>query len=78
MSDCNKDLDQTDEEILRNEVSDEAVEAASLAPGGYPTLAYGTYCFTCPSAKLLSKDEARRIALNIAKLRGLSMIEVRA
>ena len=25
-------------------------------------------CFTCPSAKLLTKDEARRIAANIARL----------
>jgi hypothetical protein len=50
MSDCNKDLKQTDEEIiLRDEVSDEAIEAASFARGGLPTLAYGTYCFACPS-----------------------------
>jgi hypothetical protein len=27
-----------------------------------------TYCFTCPAAKLLSQDEARLIAANIAKL----------
>jgi hypothetical protein len=64
MSDCNKEFNQTDEEILRDEVSDDAVEAASGATGGYPTLAYGTYCFTCPSsaAKLSSTDEARVIA----------------
>jgi hypothetical protein len=48
MSDCNEDLNQTDEDILGDEVSDEAVEAACVAPGGFPTLAYGTYCFTCP------------------------------
>ena len=68
MGDCN---DQTDEEIiLRDEASDQALEAASGATGGYPTLAYGTYCFTCPSsaAKLLARDEAQRIAVNIAKL----------
>ena len=68
MDDCN---DQTDEEIiLRDEASDQALEAASGATGGYPTLAYGTYCFTCPSsaAKLLARDEAQRIAVNIAKL----------
>ncbi len=59
MSDCNEAVNQTDEEmILRDEVSDKALEAASVAPGGFPTLVYGTYCFTCPSAKLLSKDEA--------------------
>jgi hypothetical protein len=68
LGDCN---DQTDEEIiLRDEASDQALEAASGATGGYPTLAYGTYCFTCPSsaAKLLAYDEAQRIAVNIAKL----------
>jgi hypothetical protein len=48
MNDCNEDLNQADEEILRVETSDEAVEAASLAPGRLPTLLYGTYCFTCP------------------------------
>jgi hypothetical protein len=64
MRDCNKEFSQTDEEILRDEVSDEAVEAASGATGGYPTLAYGTYCFTCPSsaAYLFSADEGRLIA----------------
>ena len=36
--------------ILRDEVSDEAVEAAAgVALGGFPTLMYGTYCFGCPS-----------------------------
>ena len=71
MSDCNEDLNQTDEETLRGEVSDKAIEAASVSPGGFPTLLYGTYCFACPSrqsaAKLLSKDKARRIAANIAE-----------
>jgi hypothetical protein len=47
MSDGN---DQTDEDIiLRDEVSDEALEAASVARGGLSTLLYGTYCFACPS-----------------------------
>jgi hypothetical protein len=49
MNDCNQDLDQTDEEILRDEVSDEALEAASVAPRGLPTLMHNTYCFACPS-----------------------------
>ena len=68
MGDCNEDLNQTDDEeiILRDEVSDEAIEAASVAPLGLPTLMHNTYCFACPSlqsaAKLLTKDEARRIA----------------
>ena len=68
MSDCNEDLNQTAEWILGDEVSDEALEAAFIAPGGFPTLVWGTYCFTCPSAKLLGKDGARRTAANIAKL----------
>jgi hypothetical protein len=49
MSDCNKDLNQADEEILRDEISDEAIEAASVTLRGFPTLLYGTYCFACPS-----------------------------
>jgi hypothetical protein len=50
MSDCNKGLNQIDEEmILRDEVSDEALEAASVAPQGLPTVAHNTYCFACPS-----------------------------
>ena len=45
-----QDLNQTDEEmILRDEVSDEALEAASVAPQGLPTLMHNTYCFACPS-----------------------------
>jgi hypothetical protein len=66
MSDCNEELSQAEEVVFRDEVSDEALEAASVMTAGLPTLAYGTYCFACPSsaAKLLSKDEARRIALN--------------
>jgi hypothetical protein len=41
---------QIDEEmILRDEVSDEAVEcAAGIALGGFPTLPH-TYCFACPA-----------------------------
>jgi hypothetical protein len=54
MSDCNEDLNnQADENILTDEVSDEALEAASVAPGGLPTLWYGTYCFACPSRPAL-------------------------
>jgi hypothetical protein len=49
MNDYNQDLDHTDEEILRDEVSDDAVEAASIAPQGLPTLMHNTYCFACPA-----------------------------
>jgi len=50
MNDCNEDLAQTDEDgVLRDDVSDEAVEVASVGRGGLPTLLYGTYCFACPS-----------------------------
>ena len=50
MSDCNEELNQTDEEaILRDEVPDEALEAASVVTGGLPTVAHNTYCFACPS-----------------------------
>jgi hypothetical protein len=46
MSDCNKGLNQIDEEILRDEVSDEALEAASVVTGGVPSLPpHPTYCF---------------------------------
>ena len=74
MSDCSKDLNQTDEEVvLRDEVSDEAVEAAFVARRGLPTLMHNTYCFVCPSlqsaAKLFTRGEARRrISANITKL----------
>jgi len=37
--------------ILRDEVSDEAVEAAaSVALGGFPALPH-TYCFACPASR---------------------------
>ncbi len=40
--------EQTDAEILTNQVSDEALEAAGAAtPGGAVTLIQGSYCFTC-------------------------------
>ena len=40
--------EQTDEEILTDQVSDEALEAAGAAmPGGVVTLMQGSYCFTC-------------------------------
>jgi hypothetical protein len=39
---------QTDEEILTYDVSDEALEAAGAATaGGAVTLIQGSYCFTC-------------------------------
>ena len=44
---------QTDEELIfKDEVTDEAVEAAAFATlGGFPTLIYGTYCFACPAIR---------------------------
>ena len=40
--------EQTDEEILTNQVSDDALEAAGAGmPGGAVTLIQGSYCFTC-------------------------------
>jgi hypothetical protein len=44
-----KDIDyqQTEEETLTSEVSDDALEAASGTPSG-PTLFRITYCFGCP------------------------------
>lgn len=40
--------EQTDEEILANQVSDDALEAAGAATaGGAVTLIQGSYCFTC-------------------------------
>jgi hypothetical protein len=42
MSDCNKGLNQIDEEmILTDEVSDEALEAASVAPQGLTAMTSG-------------------------------------
>jgi hypothetical protein len=51
MNNRNGDLNQPDEgDLLRDEVSDEAVEAAaSVATGRLPTLWYSTHCFGCPS-----------------------------
>jgi hypothetical protein len=51
---------QVDEEMtLRDEVSHEALKAAALAaPGGFPTLLYGTYCFTCPASDVLRSYSA--------------------
>ncbi len=53
---------QIDEEmIFRDEVSDEALEAAAfVALGGLPTIMYGTYCFACPSDPLESYSAAKR------------------
>jgi hypothetical protein len=60
---------QIDEEmILRDEVSDEAVEAAgSVALGGLPTLPH-TYCFACPADKpsaIENKDLCFQVAVVI-------------
>ena len=62
MSDCNKELNQTDEEtILRDEVPDEALEAASVVTGGLPTIMHSTYCFACPS-RPADRGEYRKAA----------------
>ena len=50
---------QTDEEALTSDVSDEALEAAGATlAGGAPTLMQASYCFTCvqeaPSSPLLA------------------------
>jgi hypothetical protein len=54
---------QIDEEMmLRDEVSDEALEAAALvALGGFPTLPH-TYCFACPSDPLRDRAIERSVA----------------
>jgi hypothetical protein len=61
MNDCSDDLNQTGEDdLLRGEVSDEALEAAAMARGGMPTVWYGTYCFGCPSRPTLSRQVAQQ------------------
>jgi hypothetical protein len=54
------DLNQTDEgHLLRDEVSDEAVEAAaSVATRELSTLWYSTHCFGCPSRPTLDRQIA--------------------
>ena len=48
--------EQTEQEILTDQVSDEALEAAGAAmPGGAVTLIQGSYCFTC-------SQKAQRVA----------------
>ena len=50
-----------EEMILIDEVSDEALEAATcVALGGLPTIMYRTYCFACPSDPLRSYSAALR------------------
>jgi hypothetical protein len=45
---CVMNPQQTDEEILTYEVSDDALETAGAAiAGGAVTLIQGSYCFTC-------------------------------
>jgi len=62
MNDHNEDLNQPDEaDLLRDEVSDEALEAAaSVATGGLPTLWYSTHCFGCPSRPAISGQTAQQ------------------
>jgi hypothetical protein len=61
MNDCNENLNQTDEEILRDEVSDEALEAAAVAARRLPTLMHNTYCFACPSLQSAAKFYSARM-----------------
>ena len=45
--------EQTDEKILTNQVSDDALETAGAAMiGGAATLIQGSYCFTCAQEAL--------------------------
>lgn len=53
MTDPELNSNQTDEETLANEISDEALEATCADLGGYaPTFAHVSYCFTCPGIPL--------------------------
>ena len=57
MSRRKDDLSQADEgDLLRDEVSDQALEAASMTWGGFPTLP-NTYCFACPSRPTLAAHQ---------------------
>jgi hypothetical protein len=59
MNDCNQD--QFDDDVpLRDDVSDDAIEAAAVARGGFPTLLYGTYCFGCPSGATIRGQVAQQ------------------
>jgi hypothetical protein len=50
--------------LLRDEVSDEAVEAAALVTvGGFPTLPH-TYCFACPSGPLRSQNSKKALTFS--------------
>jgi hypothetical protein len=54
----NEKINQTDEEILREEISDAALEAAFVALARVPTLVHGSYCFACrPAIGNQSADE---------------------
>jgi len=55
-----EDLGQADEGHLpRDEVSDQALEAASVTWRGFPTLP-NTYCFACPSRPTLGGQAAHQ------------------
>ncbi len=66
---------QVDEEMmLRDEVSDEAMEAAAfVALGGLPTLMHHTYCFACPAIRCEERAITRSDAARLPRL-----IEARA
>jgi len=50
MNDYTVDPDETEEDILAQEVSDEALEAASgIGKAGTITIYEISYCFTCPA-----------------------------
>ena len=42
-------MSDDDEDAFTDDVSDAALEAASTALGGMPTLMHASYCFTCGS-----------------------------
>jgi hypothetical protein len=60
-----------EEMILRDEVSDEALEAASVAPRELPTLMHNTYCFACPSRQSAPKLLTQRSFAEVCAMSAL-------